>query len=206
MIKKSILQNNCFAIFKNKYVMKYSKKRPTTDRRPQRPNRSLQWVTLDWILEQKRAINGKTDETQIRLVILLQYDTSVTPGFDNCSTVMQVVNRGNWMLPENYLYCLYNSSYISNTEKKIIFKFLKNYTDIMIKNRPALSGVGEKTDDTGVQRNVSGWWKYFHVMPALLVTWQYSADKTHWIMHWWNSATWKLYLNRDDKEEFEMFF
>ena len=60
------------------------------------------------------------------------------------------------MLPENYLYCLYNSSYISNTEKKIIFKFLKNYTDIMIKNRPVLSGVGEKTDDTGVQRNVSG--------------------------------------------------
>lgn len=74
--------------------MKHSKKRLIAGRRPRRPDRSLQWVTLDWILEQKRDINGKTDET-VSLVILLEYDSNATPGFDNCSTVMQDVNRGS---------------------------------------------------------------------------------------------------------------
>lgn len=62
--EESILQNNCLVIFKNLYDHKKPLRKDWSQAEdPRRPDRSLQWVTLDWILEQKRDINGKTDET-----------------------------------------------------------------------------------------------------------------------------------------------
>lgn len=53
--------------------------------------------TLDWILEQKKNIDGKTGAIQTNSSL----DNSIVPmlifGFDHCPVIIQGVNlRGNW--------------------------------------------------------------------------------------------------------------
>lgn len=62
LTKKSILQNNCLVIFKNLSSWNTLRK-DWSQAEDHEDLTDLQWVTLDWILEQKRDINGKTDET-----------------------------------------------------------------------------------------------------------------------------------------------